>query len=398
MDLFEHQAKELFEEYGVPVQRGQVAATPEEAHEIAAGFAADGTPLVVVKAQVKVGGRGKAGGVKLADGPAEAEAKARQILGMDIKGHTVRKVLIAQASEIAQEYYLSFLLDRAARTFVAICSVQGGVEIEEVAHTNPEAVARIPVDPLTGVDAAKAAEIIRAGGLPPEAVGQAAVLAERLWSVFADEDATLVEVNPMALTEQGAVLAVDGKVSLDDNAAFRQQHARFADADAADPLEARARAKHLNYVKLDGQVGIIGNGAGLVMSTLDVVAYAGEAFGGVRPANFLDIGGGASAEVMADGLEIVLSDPSVRSVLVNVFGGITSCDAVANGIVSAIGMLGARGEQVGHPIVVRLDGNKAAEGRRILDEAGIGVVEQVATMDDAARRAAELASAAATGA
>ena len=398
MDLFEHQAKELFAEYGVPVQQGRVAASPQEAREIAAAFEAEGSPLVVVKAQVKAGGRGKAGGVKLADGPAEAEQKARQILGMDIKGHTVHKVLIAQASDIAQEYYLSFLLDRSARTFVAICSVQGGVEIEEVAHTNPDAVARIPVDPLSGVDAAKAAEIVRAGGLPPEAAEQAAVLAERLWSVFADEDATLVEVNPMALTDQGQVLAVDGKVSLDDNAGFRQQHARFADAEGTDPIESRAKAKHLNYVKLDGQVGIIGNGAGLVMSTLDVVAYAGEAFGGVRPANFLDIGGGASAEVMADGLEIVLFDPSVRSVLVNVFGGITSCDAVANGIVSAIGMLGARGEQVSHPIVVRLDGNNAAEGRRILAEAGIGVIEQAATMDDAARRAAELASAAATGA
>ncbi|MGD0687508.1 MAG: ADP-forming succinate--CoA ligase subunit beta [Streptosporangiaceae bacterium] len=398
MDLFEYQAKELFAEYGVPVQRCRVAASPEEAREIAAVFAAEGSPVTVVKAQVKVGGRGKAGGVKLANGPDETEEKARQILGMDINGHTVHKVLIACASDIAQEYYLSYLLDRSARTFVAICSVQGGVEIEEVAHTSPESVARIPVDPLAGVDAAKAAEIVSAGGLPPEAAAQAAVLAERLWAVFADEDATLVEVNPMALTDQGEVLAIDGKVSLDDNAAFRQQHARFADTEGADPLESRARAKHLNYVKLDGQVGIIGNGAGLVMSTLDVVAYAGEAFGGVRPANFLDIGGGASAQVMADGLEIVLSDPSVRSVLVNVFGGITSCDAVANGIVAAIGMLGARGEQVSHPIVVRLDGNNAAEGRRILAEAGIGVVEQVATMDDAARRAAELAAAAATGA
>jgi len=387
VDLFEYQAKELFAEYGVPVQRCRVAASPEEAREIAAVFAAEGSPVTVVKAQVKVGGRGKAGGVKLANGPDETEEKARQILGMDINGHTVHKVLIACASDIAQEYYLSYLLDRSARTFVAICSVQGGVEIEEVAHTSPESVARIPVDPLAGVDAAKAAEIVSAGGLPPEAAAQAAVLAERLWAVFADEDATLVEV-----------LAIDGKVSLDDNAAFRQQHARFADTEGADPLESRARAKHLNYVKLDGQVGIIGNGAGLVMSTLDVVAYAGEAFGGVRPANFLDIGGGASAQVMADGLEIVLSDPSVRSVLVNVFGGITSCDAVANGIVAAIGMLGARGEQVSHPIVVRLDGNNAAEGRRILAEAGIGVVEQVATMDDAARRAAELAAAAATGA
>jgi succinyl-CoA synthetase beta subunit len=398
VDLFEYQAKELFAEYGVPVQRGRVAATAAEAREIAAGFAADGSPLTVVKAQVKTGGRGKAGGVKLAQGPDEAEEKASKILGMDIKGHTVHKVLIAEASDISQEYYLSYLLDRAARTFVAICSVQGGMEIEEVAHTSPEAVARVPIDPLTGVDAAKAAEIIQAGRIPPEAAEQAALLAERLWSVFADEDATLVEVNPMALTDQGDVLAVDGKVSVDDNAAYRQQHARFADPEAADPLEAQAKAKHLNYVKLDGQVGIIGNGAGLVMSTLDVVALAGEAFGGVRPANFLDIGGGASAEVMADGLEIVLADSSVRSVLVNVFGGITSCDAVANGIVSALGMLAQRGEQVRHPVVVRLDGNNAEEGRRILDEAALPVVEQVATMDDAARRAAELAAAPATGA
>jgi succinyl-CoA synthetase beta subunit len=398
VDLFEYEAKELFAEYGVPVQRGRVAASAAEAREIAAGFAAEGSSLTVVKAQVKTGGRGKAGGVKLANGPDEAEQKAAAILGMDIKGHTVHKVLIAEASDIAQEYYLSYLLDRAARTFTAICSVQGGMEIEEVAHTSPEAVARVPIDPLTGVNAAKAAEIVAAGGLPPEALEQAAVLAERLWSVFADEDATLVEVNPMALTEQGDVLAVDGKVSLDDNAAFRQEHARFADPEAADPLEARAQAKHLNYVKLDGQVGIIGNGAGLVMSTLDVVALAGEAFGGVKPANFLDIGGGASAEVMADGLEIVLSDGSVRSVLVNVFGGITSCDAVANGIVSALALLSSRGEQVRHPIVVRLDGNNADEGRRILDEAGLPVVEQVATMDDAARRAAELAAAPATGA
>ncbi len=398
MDLFEYQAKEVFAEYGVPVQRGRVAATPAEASEIAAGFEAGGSPLAVVKAQVKTGGRGKAGGVKLASGPAETETKAQQILGMDIKGHTVHKVLIAEAVDIGQEYYLSYLLDRAARTFVAICSVQGGVEIEEVAHTSPEAVARIPIDPLHGVDRAKAQEIIQAGRIPAEAVEQATTLAERLWSVFADEDATLVEVNPMALTEQGAVLAVDGKVSLDDNAAYRQDHQKFADPGAADPLEARAKAKHLNYVKLDGQVGIIGNGAGLVMSTLDVVALAGEQFGGIRPANFLDIGGGASAEVMADGLEIVLSDTSVRSVLVNVFGGITSCDAVANGIVSAIGMLASHGREVTHPIVVRLDGNNAEEGRRILAEAALPTVEQVATMDDAARRAAELAAAPVTGA
>jgi succinyl-CoA synthetase beta subunit len=398
VDLFEHQAKEIFAEYGVPVPEGRVAHTPAEAGAIAESFAASGQPRVVVKAQVKAGGRGKAGGVKLADGPDDAEEKARQILGMDIKGHTVHKVLVEEASDIAQEYYLSYLVDRSARTFLSICSVQGGMEIEEVAHTNPEAVARVVIDPLGGVDAAKATEIVTAGGLPAEAIAGAAVLAERLWAVFTGKDATLVEVNPMILTTGGQVRALDGKVTLDDNAAFRQDLAAFADPEAADPLEARAREKHLNYVKLDGQVGIIGNGAGLVMSTLDVVAYAGEEFGGIRPANFLDIGGGASAEVMANGLEIVLSDPSVRSVLVNVFGGITSCDAVANGIVSAIGMLGARGEQVNHPIVVRLDGNNAAEGRRILDAAEIPVVEQVGTMDDAARRAAQLASAAATGA
>ena len=392
MDLFEYQAKELFAEYGVPVQPGKVAHTAEEAREIAAEFAARGRPLVVVKAQVKTGGRGKAGGVKLAQGPDEAYAKASQILGMDIKGHTVHSVLIAEAVDIAAEYYLSFLLDRANRTFLSICTVQGGMEIEEVAHSSPEAVARIPVSPLAGVDSAKAAEIIAAGRIPAEAAAGAALLAERLWAMFADEDATLVEVNPMALTEDGQVLAVDGKVTLDDNASFRQQHARFDDITNTDPIEARALAKHLNYVKLDGEVGIIGNGAGLVMSTLDVVAYAGQSLGGIRPANFLDIGGGASADVMANGLEIVLSDPSVRSVFVNVFGGITSCDAVANGIVSAIGMLTERGEPVDRPIVVRLDGNNAAEARRILDEAAIGVVEQVPTMDGAARRSAELAA------
>jgi succinyl-CoA synthetase beta subunit len=311
---------------------------------------------------------------------------------MDIKGHTVRSVLVAEDIDIAQEYYLSFLLDRADRTFLSMCSVEGGVEIEEVARTKPEALARIPVSPLAGVDAAKAAEIVAAGRLPEEARAGAAALAERLWDVFTGEDATLVEVNPLVLTGDGRVIALDAKVTLDDNAAFRHDWGQFADPGAADPLEARAKEKHLNYVKLDGEVGIIGNGAGLVMSTLDVVAYAGEQFGGVRPANFLDIGGGASAEVMANGLEIVLADPSVRSVLVNVFGGITSCDAVANGIVSAIGMLSAGGEQVNRPIVVRLDGNNAAEGRRILEEAEIPVVEQVGTMDDAARRAAELAA------
>jgi succinyl-CoA synthetase beta subunit len=392
VDLFEYQGKQLFADHGVPIQQGKVATTPQQAREIAAELIAAGKPGVVIKAQVKVGGRGKAGGVKLASDPDEAEAKAGRILGMDIKGHTVRSVLVAEDIDIAQEYYLSFLLDRADRTFLSMCSLEGGVEIEEVARTKPEALARIPVSPLAGVDAAKAAEIVAAGRLPEEARAGAAALAERLWDVFTGEDATLVEVNPLVLTGDGRVIALDAKVTLDDNAAFRHDFGRFADPGDVDPLEARAKAKHLNYVKLDGEVGIIGNGAGLVMSTLDVVAYAGEQFGGVRPANFLDIGGGASAEVMANGLEIVLADPSVRSVLVNVFGGITSCDAVANGIVSAIGMLSAGGEQVDRPIVVRLDGNNAAEGRRILEEADIAVVEQVGTMDDAARRAAERAA------
>jgi succinyl-CoA synthetase beta subunit len=398
VDLFEHEAKELFAEYGVPVQAGKVAYTADQAKAIAEEFAAAGHPMVVVKAQVKTGGRGKAGGVKLAKNPEEAYEKASAILGMDIKGHTVHKVLIAEAYDIDQEYYLSFLVDRAGRQFMSICSVEGGVEIEEVSHTNPDAIARIGIDPLKGVDRDKAKEIIEAGRLPAQAVEGAVELATRLWAMFTDEDATLVEVNPMALTTDGRVAALDGKVTLDDNAGFRQEHERFADPSAADPIEARAKEKHLNYVKLEGAVGIIGNGAGLVMSTLDVVAYAGEEFGGVRPANFLDIGGGASAEVMTNGLEIVLSDPSVRSVFVNVFGGITSCDAVANGIVTAIGLLAERGEPVNRPIVVRLDGNNAAEGRRILTEANIDVVEQVATMDDAALRAAELASLAATGA
>ena len=402
MDLFEYQAKELFAEYGVPIPNGRVASTAAEAERIAEDFARtgppDAKPLVVIKAQVKTGGRGKAGGVKLADTPDEAEAKAAAILGMDIKGHTVHTVLVAEDTNIADEYYLSFLLDRADRTFLSMCSVQGGVEIEEVARTNPQALAKIAVSPLAGVDHATAVQIVRAGGLPEEAQAGAAELAERLWAVFTDEDATLVEVNPLVFTGDGRVVALDAKVTLDDNAAFRHDWGKFADPTAVDPIEARAKAKHLNYVKLDGAVGIIGNGAGLVMSTLDVVAYAGEEFGGIRPANFLDIGGGASAEVMANGLDIVLSDPDVRSVLVNVFGGITSCDAVANGIVSAMALLAERGEQVRHPIVVRLDGNNAAEGRRILAEAAFPVVEQVATMDDAARRAAELAAAALNGA
>ena len=384
MDLFEYQARDLFAKYGVPVTRGRVATTPDEAREIAVEFGGE----VVVKAQVKTGGRGKAGGVKLAKDPDEAAEKAGQILGMDIKGHTVHRVLIAEASDIAEEYYFSFLLDRSNRTFLAMCSAEGGMDIEEVARTKPEALGKIPVDRNAGVDLATAREIVRL--LPEETREQAAELVTKLWDCFTSEDATLVEVNPMVKTPDGRVLALDGKVTLDGNAGFRHpDHEALVDRAAEDPLEARAKEKDLNYVKLDdGSVGIIGNGAGLVMSTLDVVAYAGEEFGGQRPANFLDIGGGASAQVMADGLSIVLSDPDVKSVFVNVFGGITACDAVANGIVQAIGLLGG----VDKPIVVRLDGNNADEGRRILDEAAIPTLQRVDTMDGAARLAAELAS------
>ncbi|MBG0827902.1 ADP-forming succinate--CoA ligase subunit beta [Planomonospora sp. ID67723] len=390
MDLFEHQAKELFAEYGIPVPRGIVAHTVEEARAAAEEL----TGRVVVKAQVKTGGRGKAGGVKVADDAADAERKATDILGMDIKGHTVHKVLIEEASAIAEEYYFSFLLDRANRTFLAICSAAGGMDIEEVAHSTPEKVAKVPVSPLTGVDRAKAREIAAAGGLPERALDGAAELIEKLWAAFVDEDASLVEVNPMILSADGQVKALDGKVTLDDNASFRQpEHEAYADKAAEDPLEAAAKAKDLNYVKLDGNVGIIGNGAGLVMSTLDVVAYAGEAFPGQpKPANFLDIGGGASAEVMAAGLEIIISDPAVKSIFVNVFGGITACDAVANGIVSAFQLLESRGEAITRPLVVRLDGNNALLGRQILADAKLPGVELVDTMDEAAKRAAELAA------
>ncbi len=391
MDLFEHQAKELFASYGVPVPTGKVAFTPAEAKAIAAELFAAGNRKVVVKAQVKAGGRGKAGGVKLGDTADEVETLAEQILGMDIKGHTVHKVLIEEGSAIAQEFYFSFLLDRSNRTFLTICTVEGGVEIEDVPH---DKLAMIPVDAIVGVDLAKAREIAIAGRLPEAAIDGATELIAKLWTIFVKEDATLVEVNPLILTVDGRVIALDGKVSLDDNAYFRQDsHEALEDKDAADPLEAAAKAKDLNYVKLDGTVGIIGNGAGLVMSTLDVVAYAGEEFAGSpKPANFLDIGGGASAEVMANGLEIILSDPAVKSVFVNVFGGITSCDAVANGIVSAYALLAERGETVDRPLVVRLDGNNAELGRQILSDAALTGVEQVETMDDAARRAAELAA------
>jgi succinyl-CoA synthetase beta subunit len=347
--------------------------------------------VTVVKAQVKIGGRGKAGGVKVAKTPDEAEQHARDILGMDIKGHTVRRVLVDPGAQIEEEYYVSYLLDRANRTFLAMASYEGGMEIEQLAVERPDALAKVPVDADAGVDRAKADEIVAAAKFPPEVAGKVAEVLVKLWEAFVGADATLVEVNPLAKVASGDVLALDGKVTLDDNATFRHpENAEYVDRDATDPLEQKAKEKHLNYVKLEGEVGVIGNGAGLVMSTLDVVAYAGERHGGVKPANFLDIGGGASAQVMADGLDIVLSDPSVRSVFVNVFGGITACDEVANGIVGALRMIG---DEASKPLVVRLDGNNVAEGRRILSEAAHPLVTLVDTMDAAADKAAELAHA-----
>jgi succinyl-CoA synthetase beta subunit len=391
VDLFEWQAKELFAKYDVPTTDQVVVTSLDEVRAAAERL---GAP-VMVKAQVKTGGRGKAGGVKFAPTVDDAEAKARDILGMDIKGHTVHTILISEAADIGEEYYFSFLLDRGNRSYLAMCSAEGGMEIEQLAVEKPKALARIPVDPVAGVDEAKAREIVEKGGLPEAIRDRAVDVIVKLWDVFIGEEATLVEVNPLVRTPDDKVLALDGKITLDDNAGFRHRevHDSYRDTAAADPLEARAKEKHLNYVKLDGEVGIIGNGAGLVMSTLDVVAYAGERHAGVRPANFLDIGGGASAEVMANGLEIILSDPDVRSVFVNVFGGITACDAVANGIVSAFDLLADRGDEITRPLVVRLDGNNAELGRRILTDAALPGVQQVDTMDDAADRAAELAGA-----
>ncbi len=387
VDLFEYQARDLFESYGVPVLPGIVADTAEEVR--AAAEKLGGT--VVVKAQVKTGGRVKAGGVKVAQSADAAFEAAEGILGLDIKGHTVHRVMVAAGARIAQEFYFSILLDRAERSYLCLASYEGGMEIEELAVTRPEALARIEIDPVAGIDAAKAEEIARAASFPEELIAKVAPVFERLWWVYRDEDATLVEVNPLVLTESGEIIALDGKVTLDENAGFRHEgHAALEDAAAADPLEAKAKESDLNYVKLDGQVGIIGNGAGLVMSTLDVVSYAGEQHGGVRPANFLYIGGGASAEVMAAGLDVILGDEQVTSVFVNVFGGITSCDAVANGIVGALDKLG---DAATKPLVVRLDGNNVEEGRRILEERAHPLVTVVGTMDEAADKAAELAAA-----
>lgn len=388
MDLFEYQGRDVFEKHGLPVLAGGVAQTPQEARAIAERLG-----RVVVKAQVKTGGRGKAGGIKLADNPSDAYDRAAEILGMDIKGHTVNKVMLAETADIAEEYYFSYLLDRANRTFLCIASVAGGMDIEQVAAETPDKVAKIAIDAVSGVDEALAREIVAAAHFPAEVADQVVAIAIKLWQTFVAEDATLIEVNPLARIADGRVLCLDAKVSLDENAGFRHaEHEVLEDKSAVDPLEQAAKAKDLNYVKLDGEVGIIGNGAGLVMSTLDVVAYAGAEVGGVKPANFLDIGGGASAEVMANGLEIVLSDPSVKSVFVNVFGGITSCDAVANGIINAFALLESRGEKMTKPLVVRLDGNNAEAGRAILDGANNPLVQRVDTMDGAAKRAAELAA------
>jgi succinyl-CoA synthetase beta subunit len=391
VDLYEYQARDIFEAHGVPVLRGITATTGAEAKEAAAAL---DTPVVVVKAQVKAGGRGKAGGVKIAKSPEEAEARANEILGLDIKGHIVKTVMVAEGANIAEEYYFSLLLDRAERCYLAMCSKEGGMDIETLATERPEALARIPVDPRVGLDEAKAAEIVATAGFAGPDADEIARVIQLLGIVYEEEDATLVEVNPLIKTADGKIIALDAKVTLDENAAFRHpDHAALADISAEDPLEAAAKAKGLNYVKLDGSVGVIGNGAGLVMSTLDVVAYAGEELpGSPKPANFLDIGGGASAEIMANGLEIIISDDQVKSVFVNVFGGITACDAVANGIVQAFELLAGRNEQIDVPLVVRLDGNNAELGRQILTSADLPRLEQVDTMDGAARRAAELAA------
>ena len=384
MDLFEYQARDLFESHSVPVLGGAVAYTPEEAEAAAESMGG----RVVVKAQVKVGGRGKAGGVKLAESASDAKEKAAAILGMDIKGHTVHKVMIAQAAPIDSEYYLAILLDRANRNFLVMASVAGGMEIEEVAHKTPEKLAKVGINPNIGIDKAKALEIAKGGQFPADVLDQVADVLVKLWQAFIKEDATLMEINPLVKTSDGKVIALDGKVTLDENSTFRHpEHEQLVDHASTNPLEKLAKEKDLNYVKLEGQVGIIGNGAGLVMSTLDVVAYAGEKYG-VKPANFLDIGGGASAEVMANGLSIILGDSDVKSVFVNVFGGITACDAVANGIVQALEMLGSKATK---PIVVRLDGNNVELGRKILNDANHPLVQQLETMDGAAAKAAELA-------
>jgi succinyl-CoA synthetase beta subunit len=378
VDLFEYQGKQYFARYGIPVSPGGTADTVEEA--VAAAEAA-GYP-VVIKAQVQVGGRGKAGGVKLAENPDEVRFHAGNILGLDIKGHVVRRLWVEHASDIAKEYYASFTLDRSAKKYLAMVSAKGGVEIETVAEEDPGAIARLHIDPAVGFTETDARDLVEAAGLDPEAREGAVAILLDLYRCYVDGDADLVEINPLILTPDGRVHALDAKVTLDDSAAFRHpEWEEFRDIDELDDRERLARSKGLQYVGLDGYVGIIANGAGLAMSTCDVVNQVGGS-----PANFLDIGGGANAEVMANALEVINSDPKVRAIFINIFGGITRGEEVANGIVQALDRV-----SIGAPMVIRLDGTNAEEGREILQAVLSERVLAAPTMLDAARKAVELA-------
>ncbi|MBA3244065.1 MAG: ADP-forming succinate--CoA ligase subunit beta [Actinobacteria bacterium] len=380
MDLYEYQGKQLFSRFGIPVSDGRYVTTPEKARTAAEEIGG----AVVVKAQVLTGGRGKAGGIKLADDPADAEEKARGILGLDIRGHVVRKLWIESASEIAKEYYLSITFDRGTKQPLLMFTTQGGVDIEEVAETNPDALIRLHVDPLEGFQPYHARRLIYGAGVedPSEQKQIAAILA-KLYEAFVGTDAMLCEINPLIVTPDGEVKALDSKFTVDDNALYKHPEiAEMRDVEAADPLEALAREKDVTYVKLDGEVGILGNGAGLVMSTLDVIALAGG-----RAANFCDLGGGGDAEGVVDALEVITRDPQVKSIFFNIFGGITRCDEVAKGILAALERM-----TIELPIVVRLDGTNAEEGRKILADAAIANVHPEATMLDGARRAVELAA------
>src|SRR5918999_1080841 len=378
MDLYEYQGKELFRRFGIPVSEGRLAETPEAARTAAEGLGGK----VVVKAQVLTGGRGKAGGIQKASSPDEAAEVASSILGMEIRGHKVGRVLVERAGNIASEYYLSFLLDRSERNFLGMMSAKGGVDIEEVAETDPDAIAMVHIDPLLGISDFHAREMVFGSGLDARARKDAIALLPKLYRAFVELDASLVEVNPLVLTGEGRVVALDAKVSLDDSAAYR--HPTFDQLKAAHEIpeqERVAKEKGLNFIKLDGDVGIIGNGAGLVMSTLDVVKAAGG-----EAANFLDVGGGAGAELLSSALEVITSNPEVKSVLINIFGGITRCDLVAEGILDALGRL-----EVKVPIVVRLDGTNAEQGRKMLADAPHPKLSAADTMLGAAERAVELA-------
>jgi succinyl-CoA synthetase beta subunit len=380
MDLYEYQGKQVFRRFGIPVSEGRLATTPQEAR--AAAEELDGP--VVVKAQVLTGGRGKAGGVKLADGPADAEAKAKDILGLDIRGHVVRKLWIEQASDIAKEYYLSLTFDRGAKQPLYLLTTEGGVEIEQVAEENPDALSRLHVDPLEGFQPYQARRLIYGAGIDdPSEQKQILAIIEKLYRCFVEADAMLCEINPLIVTPDGEVRALDSKFTVDDSALFRHPDiAEMRDVEAADPQERLAREKGVTYVKLDGDVGILGNGAGLSMSTVDVVVVAGG-----RPANFCDLGGGGDAQGVVDALEVITSDEQVRSIFFNIFGGITRCDEVARGILAALEQM-----QIELPIVVRLDGTNAEEGRKILADAAPPNLHVEPTMLEAAQRAVELAA------